>query len=333
MTNFLSQLSKPAESTKELVKNEFDVDSLTESQQKVYDKVIALPEIVVLEYPHPQTGEPSGTFGCFRNDTWGKVGGTVTKNWQAPTRSQLVQLAMAATQAFDGSEVEVQATIFQNGYSCTVKPTAEYRQEVIKGDDLWPMLTARMNFGGTGTDNISLGMCRDMCRNMAMIQSVESYNRRLRHSRDHGVFMQQAIEDCSELAGGFDSMVEKLREIAARKIDFNQLIGGIFEQRIANAQKSGRVDEAGNPKLPNQTIRALEAIQTRYNNEAKILGLDTIGATNTEMNAWVAYNAVQGYYQHDANRRAAGNDYEQALVAAGKQEVQIAENMVLELAA
>ena len=47
---------------------------------------------------------------------------------------------------------------------------------------------------------------------------------------------------------------------------------------------------------------------------------------------WEAYNAVQGYHQHDATRRGNPSDIERALLALDNQQVARAENLVFEMA-
>lgn len=300
---------------------EFDINNLTESQQVVYDKIVALPTIVKKQYPHPVLeGELSDTFGCFRSDTWQEIGGTVKKNYVPPTRAQLISLAMAATEAFEGAPVEVSAAIFRNGYYTTIQPTKEWRVEIAEGDTVFPVLTAQMQFGGTGRDLINLGCQRDMCANLQMMRSVAQWNQRIRHSSDHGNFMEQAINDCSKLAQNFENFIETMKMLNDSKIDFGELINVVFHQRLASIKGD---------KLPKQTARTFRAIQNRYNAEAEKLGDRLLTSTNTEANAWLAYNAVQGYFQHDANHRVASNKYEQALVANSKMEVETAEKFLL----
>ena len=74
-----------------------------------------------------------------------------------------------------------------------------------------------------------------------------------------------------------------------------------------------------------------EAIWKRLNKERNITGRPAM--TNV-VSAWEAYNAVQGYVQHDAQAKEGfKGDFDRILRASNSQEVKAAEKLALELAA
>ena len=74
-----------------------------------------------------------------------------------------------------------------------------------------------------------------------------------------------------------------------------------------------------------------EAIWKRLNKERNITGRPAM--TNV-VSAWEAYNAIQGYVQHDAQAKEGfKGDFDRILRASNSQEVKAAEKLAMELAA
>lgn len=305
---------------------EFDISSLTDAQRKVYGEIMKLPTVSKIPYtnPHPDfLGSKTGVYGCFRDDTGEPLGGIVKENYVLPTRDQLVQVSMAACQAFDGMDVDVQASMYKASYQCTIKPTADFRREVFQGDTVCPLFQVSLNFAGTGTDNIHMGMFRDACDNLMMMRTLSSWTKKIRHSSSHNRLFEKAVTDCNSLAGDFDNFVERAQQLQQTEVNMQEMVESIFADRIKDNKAS------------KQLKSALREIFERYNDEAEASDIQKIGVDgNWVANGWLAYNALQGYYQHDSPRRKVNNaeidSYQRALKASDQIEVNAAEKYLLD---
>ena len=95
------------------------------------------------------------------------------------------------------------------------------------------------------------------------------------------------ISDFGQLAANFDRGVEAIREANERRVSLDDAIAELFTP-------------ANDTERTRKKFREIvDTITARYRDEARQLGhsLDTENA-----NTWLAYNAIQGYDQHDRNR-------------------------------
>jgi hypothetical protein len=75
-----------------------------------------------------------------------------------------------------------------------------------------------------------------------------------------------------------------------------------------------------------------KAIFRRLSRERFHTGRGSMGGDFT-VSAWEAYNAIQGYVQHDASRKGSPNDFDRVIAASNDQHVRKAEKITMELLA
>jgi hypothetical protein len=75
-----------------------------------------------------------------------------------------------------------------------------------------------------------------------------------------------------------------------------------------------------------------EAIFRRLSRERFRTGRHVMD-TEFKVSAWEAYNAIQGYVQHDASRKGSPSDFDRVIAASNDQHVRKAEKITMELLA
>jgi len=260
-------------------------------------------------------------FGLFKSDTMECVGKTVSARYVPHTTEDILAITEAAAEAFDG-EIDARCH-FRDGHYVEFRPTTERRQELhrIGGDDsIWPRFMVKGGYDGRGF-SATIGYFRDACSNMAMISSVDSFRTSIRHTSGLRGEMDDLITSFAQLKQEWTTLTDLLDNMAAVKVDMRAFLNEIYPEPADDAR--GRAVTVHR----NRT----EAIIKRLAKEQRQLRVDS-DLHNPSL--WLAYNAVQGYEQHDATRRKAfNNPFDRVLKANGSQAVREAEKLALEMVA
>jgi len=268
-------------------------------------------------------------YGLFRSDT-GYIDGvtSITKRYVPHSTDDVCALVEAAADAFDG-QVECK-THWRKGHYVTVAPTAAERRSIYKtADNIFPRIVIRAGYDGqafTGT----MGYFRDACSNLAMMSRVSGTCVKIRHTSGLRPRMDELIETFGQLQEGWEHLVEVAAELESREVRMveflDQIYGRPSDEQLALAATGSAVRAVTTHK--NRT----EAIWKRLNRERVRTGRPTMQGDT--VSAWEAYNAIQGYVQHDAQaKKGFKGEFDRILRAANDTAVKAAERLVLELAA
>lgn len=271
---------------------------------------------------------PTDQYGLFRSDT-GFIKGvkSVSKRYIPHETDDVCALVDAAGDAFDG-EIECK-THWREGHYVSVAPTRAERRSIYKtADNIFPRIVIRAGYDGqafTGT----MGYYRDACSNLAMMRRVSGTCVKIRHSSGLRAAMDELIETFGKLSEGWEHLVEVAHELESREVRMIEFLDEIYgrptDQQLDLAASGQAVRAVTSHK--NRT----EAIWKRLNRERVRTGRPAM--TNDTVSAWEAFNAVQGYVQHDAQAKTGfKGEFDRILRAANDQAVNKAEKLVLALA-
>ena len=273
---------------------------------------------------------PTDQYGLFRSDT-GYLKGvkSVSPRYVPHTTDDVCALVDAAGEAFDG-EIACK-THFRNGHYVSIQPTNAQRLAIYKNadaDNVFPRIVINAGYDGKAF-SATMGYFRDACSNLAMMRMVEGTNVSIRHTSGLRGHMNELIATFNTLKnswGNLTNIIQRLESTEVRMTDFlNEIYGQPTAEQLALAATGQAVRAVTTHQ--NRT----EAIWKRLNRERNLTGRPQL--TNT-VSAWEAYNAVQGYVQHDAQAKEGfKGEFDRILRASNSKEVRAAEKLALELAA
>jgi len=271
----------------------------------------------------PLTG-PDGMrtphYGLFRSDNGECIGrNSVSGRYVPHTTDDVLALVEAAGSAFGG--VAAVRTHFRDGHYVAVQPTREYRESIFgQKDTVFPRLIIDAPYGGTGSFTGTLGFYRDLCRNMSIMRQVEGTTVSIRHTSGLRNEMNDLIAAFGQLEAGWSNLAAVMRGMEERRVRLAQFITALY----------GEPDEREGRSLTIHKNRT-EAIVRRLLRERAVAGRPDMGSDGV-VTGWEAFNAVQGYVQHDATRR--GNPSEMARIVRAMHDVAVAraERLVYEMA-
>lgn len=243
-------------------------------------------------------------YGLFRSDNAQCIGFACKKNYQPHVVDDIAALVDAAGSAFPQGKEETQVRCYWNGDSHVVSlaPSREYREAVYGTDTIWPRLLINAGYDGSAF-KASLGFYRDACRNMAMIRSAgKSASASIKHSSRLWEKLDSLRQTFAQLANGWQGIVETAREMQSRELDLANFLSRVYP--VAD-DATRRVRETNEQRI--------RKIISRMQRER----LQLTGAMGSldRATAWEAFNAVQGYVQHDQRRNGRPNEFARVLMA------------------
>ena len=246
---------------------------------------------------------------------------SVSPRYVPHTTEQVVALTEAAAEVFNG-EIAVSCH-FNNGHYVHMRPTDRERRDmfnVVKGDNVFPRFMVRGGFDGTGF-KASIGYYRDMCDNLAMIRTVDAFSKSIRHTSGLLPAMDEMIETFSQLKESWFTLTDMIAQMQQRKVNMRDFLREIYGEPT---------DDAGGREITMHRNRSTRIMDRLWKELRKTGQIQENSDNSSSVPAWFAYNAVQGYEQHDAiRRRMSGNqDFERILRAANPQ-VLAAEKLAL----
>jgi hypothetical protein len=258
-------------------------------------------------------------YGLFRSDTGTAVGyGSVSDRYTAHTTDDVLALVEAAGTAFDGV-ADVQ-THFDNGHYVTIQPTKEKRVAIYgTSDNIFPRIIIDAGYGGQAF-KASLGMYRDVCRNMMIMRQAEGVNVAIRHTSGLRLQMDELIETFASLEAGWGNLALVAQQMQSREVRMTEFLTAIYGEPKNDEGRSVTIHR-------NRT----EAIFRRLQSERLRTGRGNIGS-DFVVSGWEAFNAVQGYTQWDATRRGRPTEMERIVRAMHDNRVAQAERLALVMA-
>ena len=286
----------------------------------VLDSVKAAFPFSVDKYPlSGPDGMRTDLYGLFRSDNAEHVGKPCSKNYVPHQSDDVVALVEAAGEAFEG--IGDTKCTFKNAHHVCVSPSHNRRREIFgTADNIFPRFMIRGGYDGRGF-LANMGFYRDACDNLAMLRQVEGTSVSIRHGSGLREKMNDLIQTFSVLKQSWATLSDVITELQSRELNMPEFLDQVYGQPDEDSQRSKAIHR-------NRT----KAIFRRMSRERFTTGR---GSFNPEfgVSAWEAYNAVQGYVQHDASRKGSPSDFDRVIAASNDQYVRKAEKITMELLA
>ena len=293
------------------------------SSQDIAAKVKADFDFNVDKFPlSGPDGLTTPWYALFRSDTSEVVGnGSVTSRYVPHQTDDVLALVDAAGEAFEGN---INCTThFRDGHYVSIQPTDHERLKVYDDqDNVWPRILINAGYDGRAFQ-ATMGYYRDLCRNLAELKRVEGTTVSIRHTsglRGHMDSLIATFNTLKESWAGLSDIIMQLQNEEVQMVDF---LNEIYPQPETDASKRGVTVHKDRT----------EAIFKRLQSERFRSNRPTMGS-DYAVSAWEAFNAVQGYVQHDAqSKKGFKSDFDRILRASRDANVRKAESLVMSLVA
>ena len=262
-------------------------------------------------------GMSTPLYGLFRSDTSTLVGSkSVTARYVPHTTDDVVALSEAADTAFDG-DIDIRCH-FRNGHYVDVKPNRADRLAVYgTQDNIWPRVMIRAGYDGESF-KASLGYFRDACQNLAMMSMVSGTSVSIRHTSGLRGRMDELIATFNTLKNSWSNLTDVVQDMQSREVVLSDFLNQLYPQP---EQAEGRAVTVHRNRTESIVRRVM---RERLTTNRPAMGQDF------RISAWEAYNAVQGFVQHDAQaRKGFTGEFDRIIRAANDQTVRKAERLAL----
>ena len=272
---------------------------------------------------------PTDQYGLFRDDT-GYLKGvkSVSPRYVPHTTDDVCALVDAAGEAFDG-DIDCK-THFRNGHYVNIMPTAEERTAIYNdtdSDNIWPRIVINAGYDGKAF-SATMGYYRDACSNLAMMRQVNGTTVSIRHTSGLRGHMDSLIAAFNTLKDSWGNLTTVIRSLESQEVRMADFLNEIYPQPTAEQVALANTGQAVRAVTSHEN--RTKAIWKRLNVERTRTGRPQM--TNT-VSAWEAYNAIQGYVQHDAQAKEGfKGEFDRILRASNSADVRKAEKLVLAMA-
>ena len=263
-------------------------------------------------------------YGLFRSDTMDYVGKPCHKQYVAHQSDDVLALVESAGEAFEG--VGNVKCHFRNGHYVSISPNNDQRRAIYgTSDNIFPRFIINAGYDGRAFTAI-MGFYRDACRNLAMMRQVEGTSVSIRHGSGLREKMDDLIQTFAVLKQSWATLSDVIAELQNREVGMADFLDEVYGQPDEDSKRSKTVHN-------NRT----EAIFRRLSRERFITGRSRQmfgkplfdNGSHITVSAWEAYNAVQGYVQHDASRKGSPSDFARIIQASNDTAVKKAETLAL----
>ena len=254
-------------------------------------------------------------YGLFRSDTMDYVGKPCSKHYVAHQSDDVLALVESAGEAFEGVG-DVQCH-FRDGHYVSIAPSRDQRRAIYgTSDNIFPRFIVNAGYDGRAFSAI-MGFYRDACSNLAMMRQVSGTSVSIRHGSGLREKMDDLIQTFSVLRESWATLGDVIAELQNRQVRMTDFLDQVYGQPDPDSKRGVTIHK-------NRT----EAIFRRLSRERFTTGR---GAMDSQFNvsAWEAYNAVQGFVQHDASRKGSPSDFARVIAASNDAAVKKAEGLAL----
>lgn len=255
-------------------------------------------------------------YGLFRSDN-GKVvgGGSKTKKYCPHQTEDIIALTESAAHAF-GGKVNLQC-YFAEGHYVSVEPSVEFRKSIYGDkDNVFPRVMIRAGYDGQAF-KACMGYFRDVCVNMSMLSRVSGTSVSISHTSGLRDRMDDLIATFEVLKSSWADLTNVIEALEAETVSLSGFLNEIY----------GLPDE-DEPRAITIHRNRTEEIFRRCRREKRATGRGEFNS-NYDVSAWEAYNAVQGYVQHKATRKAGITDFGRIIKASTDPRVRQAEALAM----
>lgn len=258
-------------------------------------------------------------YALFRSDTHDVVGqGSVSQRYVPHTTDDVLALVEAASAAFDGV-ADVQCG-FRNGHFVSIQPTVEHRKAVYgTADNVFPRVIINAGYGGQAF-KASMGYWRDACSNMHIMRQTKGTTVSIWHTGGLRSEMDTLIGQFSTLKESWGSLSALIESMEGRQVQMVEFLNAVYGEPKRDEGRAATIHR-------NRT----EAIFRRLQNERVKTGRPTMGS-DFQVSAWEAFNAVQGFVQHEASRQRRPDEMGRVIRSLRDGAVRRAERIALEMA-
>jgi len=264
-----------------------------------------------------ETGAETPLFGLFRSDTNKIVNSSsVTARYVPHTTDDVLALVESAAKAFDDN-VDVDCH-FRNGHYVNVQPQADYRRAVYgTKDNVFLRVMIQAGYDGKSF-RATVGYFRDACSNLAMLRQVKGTSVIIRHTNSLREKMADLIETFETLKDGWEALQDRIEALEQVEVNISTLLKEVYGELKPDA--TPRETTIHNNRIETIVSRV---VRERYKTERPQVQSGMISG-------WEAYNAIQGYTQHNASRSRKSTDFDRILLASRDSNVLNAETYVTE---
>ena len=253
-------------------------------------------------------------YGLFRSDTMNYVGKPCSKHYVAHQSDDVMALVESAGEAFEGVG-DVQCH-FRDGHYVSIAPSLDQRRAIYgTSDNIFPRFIVNAGYDGRAFSAI-MGFYRDACSNLAMMRQVEGTSVSIRHGSGLREKMDDLIQTFSVLRESWATLGDVIAELQTREVRMAEFLDEVYGQPNEDSKRAITVHK-------NRT----RSIWTRLNRERFMTQRPTM--QDDRVSAWEAFNAVQGYVQHDATRKGSPSDFARIIQASNDSAVKKAESLAL----
>lgn len=300
--------------------------STSVSANQISARVAAAFDFTVDKFP---LAGPDGLrtpwYGLFRSDNNQVVGnGSVTSRYVPHQTEDVLALVDAASEAFEG--VANVDTYFRDGHYVTIQPTREQRQAIFgTADNIFPRVIIRAGYDGKAF-NAAMGYYRDACRNLAIMREVRGTAVSIRHTSGLRSRMDSLIQSFSLLRDSWSDLAATAVRLESTRVNLADFLREVYGEPEVDSGRAATIHR-------NRT----EAIFNRVMDERNRTGRGAM-PTDFRISGWEAFNAVQGFVQHESTRKssargAAATGFGRIIAAANDAAVQRAERAAMQLLA
>lgn len=257
-------------------------------------------------------------YGLFRSDSSEVVGNAVTQRYVPHQTDDILALVEAAGAAFDGlADVR---TYFQQGHYLAIQPSKEQRKAVFgTADNVFPRIIINAGYDGRAF-HACMGLYRDLCNNMAIMRMVKGATVSIRHTSGLRPKMDDLIATFGTLRNGWQAVEAAVDTLETRRVNMVEFLRQVYGEPATDTGRGATMHR-------NRT----EAIFNRLYSERMRSGRGQLPGDFT-VTAWEAYNAVQGYVQHEATRHGSISEMGRIVMASDDSAVMRAERVAFEMA-
>ena len=271
---------------------------------------------------------PTPCKGLFRSDTGAFVGrSSVGADYVTHSNLQICELTKAGMSLF-GDKVELSCH-FRDGHFVSIRPTEEERHASYgTRDNIFPVLMLHAGYDQTPV-TYKLFAKRDACDNMILLRTVLDAQYRILHRKSLDYKVEQLLADLSGLKQGWEGVKQAADRMQSREVLLDEFLVAVYGEPSVNEETGGRSSRSCTIHY-NRT----REIMDRVINERYRTGRPSfVMGTEFTVSAWEAYNAVQGFQQHDATRRKSGKarvtEFDRVILASNDNYVKQAEVLAL----
>ena len=293
------------------------------SASDVASKVSSAFDFSVDKFPlSGPEGMRTDQYGLFRSDT-GYLNGikSVASGYVPHQTEDVLALVDAASEAFDG-EIDIDCH-FRNGHYVSIKPTKQERLSIYsQNDNIWPRVLINAGYDGKAF-RATMGYYRDACRNLHWMRLVNGTTVGISHTSGLRSQMDDLIATFNTLKDSWGTLSDVIQNLESREVQMVDFLNEIYPQPEADASKRAVTVHKDRT----------EAIVKRLQSERFRTGRDPM-TSSFEVSAWEAFNAIQGYVQHDAQSKTGfKGEFDRILRASRDANVRKAESLVMALVA